>query len=43
LGVARSVQSLDFDVTDIEGLAMCRRLGHFAAIFSTDYGKGVGF
>jgi hypothetical protein len=43
LGVARSVQSLDFDVTDVESLAVCGYLGDFAAVSSTDDGEGVGF
>jgi hypothetical protein len=43
LGVARGVQSLDFDVTNVEGFAVCRCLGHFFAVSSTDDGEGEGF
>jgi hypothetical protein len=41
--MARSVQSLDFDVTDVEGLAVCGCLRDFAAVSSPDDRKGVGF
>jgi hypothetical protein len=37
------VQSLDFNVTDVESLAVCRYFGDFAAISSTDDWEGVGF
>jgi hypothetical protein len=43
LGVARGVQSLDLDVTNVEGLAVCRCLGHLFAVSSTNDGEGVGF
>jgi hypothetical protein len=41
--VARSVQSLDFDITDVEGLAVCGYFGDFAAVSATDDGERVGF
>lgn len=43
LGVAWSVQSLDLDVTNAEGLAMRRCLCDFAAVLSTDDGERVCF
>jgi hypothetical protein len=42
LGMARGVQSLDLDVTNVEGFAVCRCLGHFFAVSSTDDGEGEG-
>ena len=41
--MARGVQSLDLDATDVKGFAVCGCLGHFAAVSSTDDGEGVGF
>ena len=43
LGVARSVESLDLDASDIEGLAVCGCLGHFCAILSANDGQRVCF
>jgi hypothetical protein len=43
LGVTRSVQSLDFNITDVESLAVCGYFGDFAAVSSTNDGEGVGF
>jgi hypothetical protein len=43
LGMARGVQSLDLDVTNVEGFAVCRCLGHLFAVSSTNDGEGVGF
>lgn len=43
LGVARSVESLDLDASDIEGLAVYGCLGHFCAILSANDGQRVCF
>lgn len=43
LGVAWGMQSLDLDVTNSEGLAMCGCLCDFAAVLSTDDGERVCF
>lgn len=43
LGVAWSMQSLDLDVTNVEGLAMCGCFCDFAAVLSTDDGERVCF
>lgn len=43
LGVAWGVESLDLDVTNVEGLTMCGRLGDFAAVLSADDGERICF
>lgn len=43
LSVARSVQGLDLDASDVEDFAVCGYLGHLGAVPSADDGERVCF